>query len=90
MKVLLLPAEGRAGKSTLLNLLTFDEPPKFGTLRIDGRPATEYDPSSLRRHTAILFQKQCNDPFKSYVYFNRESEWSFNTRVRQDGEYWDG
>jgi len=86
MRVLLSPVDGRAGKSTLLNLFTFDEQPKSGTLHIDGRLATEYDPSSLRRHTAILFQKPCNPPFKSYIYFNRESKWSFNTRVRYDGE----
>jgi putative ABC transport system ATP-binding protein len=46
-----------SGKSTLLRLLNRLDDPTAGTIRLEGRPLTDWDPSTLRRHVAMVFQR---------------------------------
>ena len=46
-----------AGKSTLLRLLNRLDDPRSGTVRLDGRDLTEWEPGALRRRVAMVFQR---------------------------------
>ena len=45
-----------AGKTTLVSLITRFYDPSSGTVRVDGRPLTDYSVRSLRRQVAIVLQ----------------------------------
>lgn len=46
-----------AGKSTLLRLLNRLDDPISGAIRWEGRDVSEWDPSTLRRRVAMVFQR---------------------------------
>ena len=46
-----------SGKSTLLRLLNRLDEPLSGTISLDGRPLTDWEPAALRRHVGMVFQK---------------------------------
>ena len=48
-----------AGKSTLVNLLSFVEKPTSGLLKINGHNVSQYDVQQLRKNVAVLFQDRC-------------------------------
>jgi ATP-binding cassette, subfamily B, bacterial len=46
-----------AGKTTLIKLLTRLHDPTSGTILIDGRPLSEFDPASWRRQVSVVYQE---------------------------------
>lgn len=46
-----------SGKSTLLRLLNRLDEPVSGTIRLEGRALHEWDPPTLRRQVAMVFQR---------------------------------
>ena len=46
-----------SGKSTLLRLLNRLDDPTAGTISLDGRPLSSWEPSDLRRHVGMVFQR---------------------------------
>ncbi len=46
-----------SGKSTLLRLLNRLDEPLSGTISLDGRLLSEWEPVALRRHVGMVFQK---------------------------------
>jgi len=46
-----------SGKSTLLRLLNRLDEPLSGSISLDGRPLSEWDPTALRRQVGMVFQK---------------------------------
>lgn len=69
-----------AGKTLLLNLLVGLLEPASGEVLYDGRPLADYDPESLRRQVALVFQE-------SILFGTTLRE---NVAFRQDvsGEHW--
>jgi len=46
-----------SGKSTLLRLLNRLDEPLSGSISLNGRPLTEWEPAALRRQVGMVFQK---------------------------------
>ncbi|MBA2663995.1 MAG: ATP-binding cassette domain-containing protein [Bradymonadaceae bacterium] len=55
-RLALVGASG-SGKSTIANLLSRFYEPEQGTIRIDGRATSDYDPTILRRHVGMVAQE---------------------------------
>jgi ATP-binding cassette subfamily B protein len=56
-------SDSRAGKSTLVNLLSRLYDSTKGRLIINDHDVEEYDPAELRKHIAVLFQEKCSTCF---------------------------
>lgn len=54
--ILAVAGPSGAGKSTLLRLLNRLDDPLSGTITLDGRRITEWEPRDLRRRVAMIFQ----------------------------------
>ncbi|WP_083914093.1 ABC transporter ATP-binding protein [Ilumatobacter nonamiensis] len=54
--ILAIAGPSGAGKSTLLRLLNRLDDPLSGTITLDGRSVTEWEPGDLRRRVAMIFQ----------------------------------
>ncbi len=56
-ETLVLTGESGCGKTTLLRLMNRMTEPTAGEVRIQGRPARDWDPIALRRHTGYVPQE---------------------------------
>jgi putative ABC transport system ATP-binding protein len=54
--ILAVAGPSGAGKSTLLRLLNRLDDPVSGSIRLDGRDITDWEPRELRRRVAMIFQ----------------------------------
>ena len=54
--ILAVAGPSGSGKSTLLRLLNRLDDPLSGSIRLDGRDITEWEPRKLRRRVAMIFQ----------------------------------